>query len=76
MENFFRPDGRTFHEICFFYEVIWTGPEEIVPREPAMREIFQWARREEVAGLDMRPRCVKKCLEQPATALGHLVQQG
>ncbi len=67
-ENFFQLDGRSFHEVCTYYEVKWTGTK--VLKQPLdAYEIFEWVARKDIAKLDLKPGFIKKYVHNPSPNL-------
>lgn len=69
-ENFFDLGGLSFHEICTFYEVEWTGGEILQQSagEDGM-EVFEWIRRYDVFDVDLKPSFMKEHIAKPQSSL-------
>lgn len=67
-ENFFKtPDGRQFHEICFFYKAD-VGASVELP------ENFVLVREAELEKFDIRPAIVASIIDSKTTAIIHYVE--
>lgn len=67
-ENFFQLDGRSFHEVCTYYDVQWTGTKDMEQPKDA-NEVFDWAAREDIPKLDLKPAFLKKYILNPSPNL-------
>ena len=69
-ENFFDLDGLSFHEVCTFYDVEWTGGEVLqhLAGEDET-EVFEWIRRQDVFDVDLKPSFIKEHIARPQPAL-------
>ena len=66
-ENFFTFGGEQFHEICLYYDVLWTGGP-LRPGGPETYEEFKWVPIKEVAALELRPAFMKPYIANPINA--------
>ena len=67
-ENFFTLQGARFHEVCFYYEVLWTGGP-LRPDGPEAYEEFKWIPVKDIAALDLRPTFMKSYIVSPSATL-------
>jgi ADP-ribose pyrophosphatase YjhB (NUDIX family) len=67
-ENFFTFQDAQFHEVCFYYEVSWTGGP-LRPDGPETYEEFRWIPVRDVAALELRPAFMKPYVTNPPAAL-------
>jgi ADP-ribose pyrophosphatase YjhB (NUDIX family) len=69
-ENFFDLDGRSFHEICTFYEVEWTGgPVQQRQVTQGVAEVRCWMPRHDLLAVDLRPSFIKEHIVRPKPGL-------
>jgi ADP-ribose pyrophosphatase YjhB (NUDIX family) len=69
VENFFRFDGRRFHELCFVYESRWRGGEA----SGRGAEEWAWVSADEIAGMDVRPAGMKDWVVAAGGGVAHAV---
>lgn len=67
-ENFFTFQGASFHEVCFYYEVVWTGGP-LRPDGPEAYEEFIWLPVREIAAFELRPGFMKPFIANPPATL-------
>lgn len=65
-ENFFELNGRSFHELCTYYEVQWFGGTDL-PQQA--EEIFMWVDPKHLAPIDLRPAFLKNHIVNPTQSL-------
>ena len=73
-ENFFTLQGDRFHEVCFYYEVTWTGGP-FRPDGPEAYEEFKWIPVQDVAALNLQPAFMKPYVVNPPATLQMVVQR-
>lgn len=80
VEYFFEWQGRTFHEVTFYYQTRFPPAAGINPTTPlfygdeeGLQLIFRWARLDELEGLRLYPKFLKTDLKAPPETTRHVI---
>ena len=73
-ENFFTFQGEKVHEVCFYYEVVWTGGPLRLDGPEAYEE-FRWMPARDVEALGLRPAFMKPYVAKSPPALEWVVHR-
>ncbi len=73
-ENFFKFEGRHFHEISIYYEVAWSAGE-FHSTERGNDELFEWIPRESLCDVVLKPDFIKEHILNPGPGIELIIHR-
>lgn len=76
IENFFELDGKPWHEIGFYYEMVWLGPALTATHlADQADQSFEWISFGQLPEERVYPEAIRELLNVPAGEIRHLVER-
>ena len=72
-ENFFTLDGRQFHEMCVYYDVIWTGSKQSCRSDAD--EIRQWFPVTRLPTVNLKPSFLKRYIGKDISGVEYVIHR-